>query len=138
MLFKTLHSAIFERDQDPYVRNLNFTYFVLTANDLLNLSFNGAVLFLGLFSLFLIYSLFQIGIEKRMSEYGILQALGIGRMNQFLFILSELWSLLLVGLPAGTLLGNGAAFLLYSRFNTVFMDMDVVRPASRHGGSETK
>lgn len=138
MLFKTLRSAIFERDQDPYVRNLNFTYFVLTANDMLNLSFNGAVLFLALFSLFLIYSLFQIGIEKRMSAYGILQALGIGKRNQFLFILSELWSLLLAGFPAGTLLGNGAAFLLYSRFNTVFMDMDVVRPASRHGGSETK
>lgn len=138
MLFKTFYSAVFERDQDPYVRNLNLTYFVLTANDLLNLSFHGTVLFLGLFSLFLIYSLFQIGMDKRMSAYGILQALGMGKRNQFLYILSELWCLLLAGFPAGALLGNGAAFLLYSRFNTVFMDMDVVRPASQHGGSETK
>lgn len=138
MFFKTLHSILFERDLDPYIKNYNFTYFVLLANDLFNLSFNGAVLFLGLFSLFLIYSLFQIGIEKRMSAFGILQALGIGKGNQFLFILSELWSLLLIGFPVGTLLGNGAAYLLYSRFNTVFMDMDVVRPASQHGGSETK
>ncbi len=138
MFFKVLYSIFFERDLDPYVKNYNFTYIVLTANDLLNLSFNGAVFFLGLFSLFVIYSLFQIGIEKRMSVYGILQALGIGKGNQFLFILSELWSLLLVGFPVGTLFGNGAAYLLYNRFNTVFMDMDVVRPAAQHGGSETK
>lgn len=86
----------------------------------------------------MIYSLFQIGIEKRMSAYGILQALGMGKRNQFGMILSELWSLLLAGFPVGVLLGNGAAFLLYSKFNTVFMDMDVVRPTSEHGGSGTK
>lgn len=137
-LLSMIWKAVFDRDVDPYVRSHNFTYYLLAANAALNLSLNGTILFLGLFSLFIIYSVFQIGMEKRMSEYGILQAMGIGQGNQFLLVLAELWSLLLVGFPAGTLAGNGAAAMLYSRFYTVFLDMGIVRPVSQHGGSETK
>lgn len=134
-LLTAARGALFEKDADA--RNDNFIYFVLRANEMLQLSLNGTIMILGLFSWFLIYSLYQIAFGKRMSEYGILKALGIGRMNQFLFVLAELWCLLLIGFPAGTLCGNGAAAFLYKRFDTVFMDTGVVRPAAQHGGNET-
>lgn len=55
----------------------NFTYIVLKLQSDYNLAYNGMIFLLCLFSLFIIYSVFNISVSKRTSEYGILQTLGI-------------------------------------------------------------
>ena len=70
-----------------------------------------------LFSLFIIYS---ISLQKRISQYGVLNVLGIGGIRLFQMMFLELWGIFLIGYPAGSLLGNLAAKALYSRFSRVF------------------
>ena len=55
----------------------NFTYIVLKLQSDYNLAYNGMIFLLCLFSVFIIYSVFNISVSKRTSEYGILQTLGI-------------------------------------------------------------
>lgn len=90
------------------------------------LAVNGIIWGLRLFVVFVIYSIFQINIAKRIAEHGILQALGIGRINQFLLVLDELMLLLLGSFPIGAVLGNISAGLLYQKFYMVFLDQGVV------------
>jgi len=109
----------------------NFTYLLLVLKDGFGLTVNGIIFGLGFFSLFIIYSIFNINIAKRISVYGILHALGISCTGQFLLVLAELWCLLAVGFPTGAFLGNACAKTLYDKFNTVFIDKDVV--SGSHG-----
>ncbi|MDE6889380.1 MAG: ABC transporter permease [Eubacterium sp.] len=112
-------------------REYNFTYLLLVLKGELGLTVNGMIGAMGLFSLFIIYSIYQISISKRLSVYGILSAVGIGGLGQFFLVFTELCCLLLVGFPAGALLGNTAAWALYQKFNTVFIDKDIVKAS--HG-----
>lgn len=98
----------------------NFTYIILKLQSDYNLAYNGMIFLLCLFSLFVVYSVFNISVAKRISEYGILQTLGIseGRIGGTLVL--ELWILFIVGYPLGCLLGNGVLSLLYGRFSGVF------------------
>lgn len=98
----------------------NFTYIILKLQSDYNLAYNGMLFLLCLFSLFVIYSVFHISVEKRTSEYGILQTLGIceGQISGTLVL--ELWILLFAGYPLGCLLGNGVLSLLYQRLRGVF------------------
>ncbi|MCR2019894.1 ABC transporter permease [Blautia pseudococcoides] len=73
-----------------------------------------------LFSLFIIYSIYRISLQKRISQYGVLNVLGIGGIRLFQMMFLELWGIFLIGYPAGSLLGNLAAKALYSRFSRVF------------------
>ena len=102
----------------------NFTYLMLVLRDEFGLTVNGVILGLGLFSIFIIYSVFSVNISKRITQYGILKVLGIGKFKQFSLVL--LWSLLLIAFPIGAILGNLVAKLMYSNFNTVFINRDVV------------
>ena len=104
----------------------NFTYLMLVLRDEFGLTVNGVILGLGLFSIFIIYSVFSVNISKRITQYGILKVLGIGKFKQFSLVLFELWSLLFIAFPIGTILGNLVARLMYSNFNTVFINRDVV------------
>lgn len=104
----------------------NFTYLMLVLRDEFGLTVNGIILGLGLFSIFIIYSVFSVNISKRITQYGILKVLGIGKFKQFSLVLFELWSLLLIAFPIGAILGNLVAKLMYSNFNTVFINRDVV------------
>lgn len=104
----------------------NFTYLMLVLRDEFGLTVNGVILGLGLFSIFIIYSVFSVNISKRITQYGILKVLGIGKFKQFSLVLFELWSLLLIAFPIGAILGNLVAKLMYSNFNTVFINRDVV------------
>ena len=104
----------------------NFTYLMLVLRDEFGLTVNGVILGLGLFSIFIIYSVFSVNISKRITQYGILKVLGIGMFKQFSLVLFELWSLLLIAFPIGAILGNLVAKLMYSNFNTVFINRDVV------------
>ena len=98
----------------------NFTYIILKLQSDYNLAYNGMIFLLCLFSLCVVYSVFNISVAKRISEYGILQTLGIseGRIGGTLVL--ELWILFIVGYPLGCLLGNGVLSLLYGRFSGAF------------------
>lgn len=98
----------------------NFTYIVLKLQSDYNLAYNGMILLLCLFSLFVVYSVFSISVSKRTSEYGILQTLGISEKQIGGTLLLELWILLIIGYPLGCLLGNGILSLVYQNFSGVF------------------
>lgn len=72
----------------------NFTYIILKLQSDYNLAYNGMILFLCLFSLFVVYSVFNISVSKRLSEYGILQTLGISEGQIKGTLVLELWMLL--------------------------------------------
>lgn len=98
----------------------NFTYIILKLQSDYNLAYNGMIFLLCLFSLFVVYSVFNISAARRTSEYGILQTLGISEGQIGGTLVLELWMLFAVGYPLGCLLGNGVLSLLYQRFRGVF------------------
>lgn len=98
----------------------NFTYIVLKLQSDYNLAYNGMIFLLCLFSLFVVYSVFNISVSKRTSEYGILQTLGLTEKGIWGTLLLELWILLIIGYPLGCLLGNGVLSLVYQNFGSVF------------------
>ncbi len=98
----------------------NLTYIVLKLQSDYNLAYNGMRILLCLFSLFVIYSVFNISVAKRTSEYGILQTLGISENQIGGTLLLELWTLFILGYPSGCLLGNGILSLVYQKFSGVF------------------
>lgn len=98
----------------------NFTYLVLKLQSDYNLAFNGMLILLCLFSLFVIYSIFHISASQRISEYGIMQTLGISEKRIGGTLLIELWLLFLIGYPLGCLMGNGILKLVFRRLNHVF------------------
>lgn len=98
----------------------NFTYIVLQLQSDYNLAYYGMILLLCLFSLFIVYSVFNISVSRRTSEYAMLQTLGVSEQQIGGTLLLELWMLFLVGYPLGCLLGNGMLSLVYQRFSGVF------------------
>lgn len=103
----------------------NFTYVVLKLQEEYNVTFNGMILLLCLFSLFVIYSIFTISVSKRTSEYGMMQTLGItdGKIGGTLIL--ELWILFFIGYPVGCFIGNGLLKLCYQNLNGVFSAIGV-------------
>lgn len=79
-----------------------------------------------LFSVFIISSIYRISLQKRISQYGVLNVLGIGGIRLFQMMFLELWGIFLIGYPVGSLLGNLGARALYSRFSRVFTGEDTV------------
>ncbi len=98
----------------------NFTYIVLKLQSEYNLAFNGMLLLLCVFSLFIIYSIFNISVSKRMAEYGMMQTLGISENRIGCMLILELWLLFLTGYPFGCLLGNGILKHLYQQLDGIF------------------
>lgn len=76
---------------------------------------------LGIFGVFIIYSLFQVSVTKRMSQYSIMQAVGMGRETTWGVLASELALIFIPGYLAGCLMGNGAAAALYRRIGRIFV-----------------
>lgn len=97
-----------------------YTYIWMNLNDSFQLTLNGIRLCLLLFAGFTIYSIFNISIWKRISQYGIMQVLGIGEKSLFAMLVLELWSLFLIGFPFGIFLGNEGARLIFARFSFIF------------------
>lgn len=98
----------------------NFTYVVLKLQSEYNLAFNGMILLLCVFSLFIINSIFHISVSKRTAEYGMMQTLGISEKSIGGTLILELWILFFIGYPLGCLLGNGILKLLYGQLDGVF------------------
>lgn len=101
----------------------NFTYIVLKLQAEYNLAFYGMVLLLCVFSLCVIYSIFQISVSKRISQYGIMETLGIGGSALGGTLLAELWMLFLLGYPSGCFIGNGILKLFYRNLAGVFTNL---------------
>lgn len=98
----------------------NFTYIVLKLQSEYNLAFNGMILLLCIFSLFIINSIFRISVSKRTAEYGMMQTLGISEKSIGGTLILELWILFFIGYPIGCLLGNGILNLFYGQLDGVF------------------
>ena len=76
---------------------------------------------LGVFGVFILYSLFQVSVRKRMSQYSIMQTLGMAEGYTFGSLLGELLLIFAAGFPLGCLLGNSVAALLYGKIGQVFV-----------------
>ncbi len=85
----------------------NFTYIILKLQSEYNLAFRGMILLLCVFSLFIIYSIFNISVSRRRAEYAVMQTLGISEKRIGVTLILELWLLFLAGYSLGCLLGNG-------------------------------
>lgn len=76
---------------------------------------------LGLFGAFILYSLFQISVSKRMTQYSVMQTLGMSDGITFGVLILELSMIFAAGYPAGCLLGNGIARLIYEKTGQIFI-----------------
>ena len=86
---------------------------------------------LGLFGAFVIYSLFQVSVRKRMSQYSVMQTLGMGTKATFGVLMTELGMIFLAAYPVGCVLGNLAAWGIYQKMGSIF----VPSGESLHGNS---
>src|SRR5699024_5273962 len=67
----------------------------------------GAVLLvLALFAAFIIYSIFQVSVFRRLSQYSVMQTLGMTDGSAFGMLMAEMALILAGGYTAGVLLGN--------------------------------
>lgn len=98
-----------------------FPYIWAVLNMYWNLTEKAVLAALGLFGIFIIYSLFQVSVIKRMSQYSIMQVTGLGEGATFGILAAELGMIFLAGYPAGCLLGNGVAALLYQKAGKIFV-----------------
>lgn len=76
---------------------------------------------LGVFGVFILYSLFQVSVRKRMSQYSIMQTLGMAEGYTFGSLLGELLMIFAAGFPLGCLFGNSIAALLYGKIGKIFV-----------------
>ena len=89
---------------------------------------------LGVFGVFILYSLFQVSVRKRMSQYSIMQTLGMAEGYTFGSLLGELLLIFTAGFPLGCLLGNSVGALLYGKIGQVFVG--VQNKGFRHIGGK--
>ena len=75
----------------------------------------------GVFGTFVIYSLFQVSVRKRMSQYSVMQTLGMESKRTFGVLTSELWMIFAVAYPVGCVLGNAAAWGIYQKIGSIFV-----------------
>ena len=96
----------------------------------------GAVLLvLALFAAFIIYSIFQVSVFRRLSQYSVMQTLGMTDGSAFGMLMAELALILVGGYTAGVLLGNGAAALIYRKVGRIFITRNQVgENVARHTG----
>lgn len=113
-LFQVIKSGISTKEA-------GLPYIWASLNDDWNLTDKVVLAALGLFGAFIIYSLFQVSVVKRMSQYSMMQAVGMEEKNTFGVLMSELLMISLIGYPIGCLVGNGVAALLYRRNGQIFI-----------------
>lgn len=99
----------------------NFTTFLMTLRYEFKLTSNVIAAILCLFSIFIIYSIFNISVMKRMPQYGVMRTLGINNTKTFFTLLAELVMLFVVGYPIGSVLGGAVAKSIYSRAGKLFV-----------------
>lgn len=98
----------------------NFTYIILKLQSEYDLAFNGMLVLLCLFSLFIIYSVFNISMSKRIAQYGIMQTIGIREKNILGSVVVELWILFCIGYPLGAFISNGILKRFHLQIGSIF------------------
>lgn len=81
---------------------------------------------LALFGAFVVYSLFQVSVIRRMAQYSVMQTLGMTDGCAAAVLLAELGCVCLAGYPAGCVMGNAAAWLLYRKAGRIFIAQNQV------------
>lgn len=102
-----------------------FTFIWSGLDEIMNLTDKVILGALAVFGAFVIYSLFQVSVIRRFSQYSVMQTLGMGEVHTFAVLLCELLMIFIVGCPAGVLLGNGAARLLYGSVGKIFINQNI-------------
>lgn len=95
-------------------------YFIGQLN--LNYGLVGKTVFFSLilFGVFIIYSLFDVTVVRRRSQYAVLQVIGLEEKHIFTIMLTELLTIAVVGFPVGSLTGNLVAKMIYSDVGMIF------------------
>lgn len=94
----------------------------------------GAVLVaLIIFAGFIIYSIFQVSVLKRMKQYSIMQTLGLTDGGIWRLLLCELFLIFAVAYSIGCIIGNMMAAALYKHVGRIF----VTRHLTYHAGIDT-
>ncbi|MGF0034040.1 FtsX-like permease family protein [Bariatricus sp. SGI.154] len=83
------------------------------------------------FGAFIIYSLFQISVCRRMSQYSIMQTLGMTDGSAFGILMVELSCVVLAGYPAGCVIGNIVSWLIYQKIGRIF----IMQKQNYHSGA---
>lgn len=82
-----------------------------------------------IFSAFIIYSILNVTVMQRMSQYGILESMGAGFRHLFEIIFLEVFMLFMIGFPIGCIVGIAVSKGLYRKFNRIFLSADI-KPAT--------
>lgn len=86
----------------------------------LKLNINLIIFIMGIFCSFIVYSIFNISVTERISEYGILKAMGASNTRLYIILFAELIIYLVIGFPLGTILGIFGSKLIYTKFPNIF------------------
>lgn len=114
-------SVIFKTFVDAFTNsNAGIIYLIANLNESIGLVDKTIFAALGLFGVFILYSIYSITMEKRRSEYGILHVIGLENKHLFGVMLSELLIVAVVGYPIGCIAGNCIAKLIYSNAAYLF------------------
>ena len=97
-----------------------FGYIWGKLNESYHLTENLTKAILAIFSAFIIYSVFNTSIWKRISQYGILQSLGVDEEKIASILLVEILFVFCLGFPLGIIIGNIFGKIFYSKFAFVF------------------
>lgn len=102
-------------------RQTGFPYIWGNLDEKWNLKDKAVLAAIGVFGTFVIYSLFQVSVRKRMSQYSVMQTLGMESKRTFGVLTSELWMIFAVAYPVGCVLGNAAAWGIYQKIGSIFV-----------------
>lgn len=80
-------------------KEAGFPYIWGNLDDKWNLKDKAVLAAIGVFGAFVIYSLFQVSVRKRMSQYSVMQTLGMESKCTFGVLTSELWMIFAVAYP---------------------------------------
>lgn len=104
--------------RDP-AKGLPYVWTLLNENEALT---EGIILFaLGFFCIFIIYSIFQVSVLKRLSQYSVMQTLGMTDFGTFKILILELLLIFVGAYSGGCVLGNVLASLIYGKTGEIFV-----------------
>lgn len=98
-----------------------------------NLTEHAILISIALFGAFILYSLFQISVTRRISQYSVMQTIGMTDRKTFDILFCELGLVSAVGYPVGCMTGNGIAWLLYGKIGQIFIVQERAHMGSEPG-----
>lgn len=116
------------RALDDPTMGLPYVWGLLNENEVMT---EGAVLIaLAFFCVFIVYSIFQVSVLKRLSQYSVMQTVGMTDFGTFGVLMLELLMIFAGAFVGGCVFGNGVAQFIYSKSGRIF----ITRNVSSHMG----